>query len=41
MNIFVFGSNQAGKHGKGAALHAKQYHGAIYGNLRHCRSGGG
>ena len=31
MNIFVFGSNQAGRHGKGAALHAKQYHGAIYG----------
>lgn len=31
MNIFVFGSNLAGRHGKGAALHARQYHGAIYG----------
>jgi hypothetical protein len=30
-NIFVFGSNLAGRHGKGAALYAKQYHGAIYG----------
>ncbi len=29
--IFVFGSNLAGRHGKGAALHARQYHGAIYG----------
>ena len=29
--IFVFGSNLAGRHGKGAALFAKQYHGAIYG----------
>ncbi len=26
--IFVFGSNLAGRHGKGAALHAKQCHGA-------------
>ena len=31
MNVFVFGSNLAGRHGKGAALHAKRYHGAIYG----------
>lgn len=31
MNIFVFGSNLAGRHGKGAALFAKQNHGAIYG----------
>jgi len=31
MNIFVFGSNLAGRHGKGAALYARQYHGAIYG----------
>lgn len=31
MNIFVFGSNLAGRHGKGAALHAYQHHGAIYG----------
>ena len=29
--IFVFGSNLAGRHGKGAALTAKIYHGAIYG----------
>lgn len=29
--IFVFGSNEAGRHGGGAALHAKIYHGAIYG----------
>lgn len=30
-SIFVFGSNLAGRHGKGAALFAKQKHGAIYG----------
>lgn len=29
--IFVFGSNLAGRHGKGAALWAKQNRGAIYG----------
>ena len=29
--IFVFGSNLAGRHGKGAALYAKKHHGAIYG----------
>ncbi len=29
--IFVFGSNLAGRHGKGAALHARRHHGAIYG----------
>lgn len=29
--IFVFGSNIAGRHGKGAALFARQHHGAIYG----------
>lgn len=29
--IFVFGSNLAGRHGKGAALYARQKHGAIYG----------
>lgn len=29
--IFVFGSNLAGRHGKGAALYAVQHHGAIYG----------
>lgn len=29
--IFVFGSNLAGRHGKGAALFAKQNHGAVYG----------
>lgn len=32
MEIFVFGSNLAGRHGKGAALHALKHHGAIY----HC-----
>lgn len=29
--IFVFGSNTEGRHGKGAALEARLYHGAIYG----------
>lgn len=29
--IFVFGSNLAGRHGKGAALYARQHHGAEYG----------
>lgn len=29
--IFVFGSNLAGRHGKGAALYAVQHHGAIRG----------
>lgn len=29
--IFVFGSNRAGRHGKGAALDARRLHGAIYG----------
>jgi len=29
--IFIFGSNEAGRHGKGAALHARQHHGAEYG----------
>lgn len=29
--IFVFGSNLAGRHGKGAALFAKNYRGAVYG----------
>lgn len=29
--IFVFGSNLAGRHGKGAALFARQERGAIYG----------
>lgn len=27
----MFGSNLAGRHGKGAALYARQHHGAIYG----------
>jgi len=31
VNIFVFGSNLGGRHGKGAALSALQHHGAIYG----------
>lgn len=30
-DIFVFGSNLAGRHGKGAALHAKLHYGAVYG----------
>lgn len=29
--IFVFGSNLAGRHGRGAALYAKRRHGAIQG----------
>jgi len=29
--IFVFGSNLAGKHGAGSALYARRYRGAIYG----------
>ena len=29
--IFVFGSNLAGRHGKGAALFARQHYGAEYG----------
>jgi hypothetical protein len=29
--IFVFGSNQSGRHGKGAAKYAHKFHGAIYG----------
>jgi hypothetical protein len=31
MSVFVFGSNLAGRHGKGAALHARQNYGAVYG----------
>lgn len=31
MEIFVFGSNLAGRHGKGAALHARTHHGAKLG----------
>lgn len=30
-SVFVFGSNLAGRHGKGAALHARKHHGAVYG----------
>tara|TARA_R110002126_G_C10057135_1_gene461071 strand:- start:55 stop:393 length:339 start_codon:yes stop_codon:yes gene_type:complete len=30
-HIFVFGSNLAGRHGRGAALYARQHHGAVYG----------
>ena len=30
-HIFVFGSNIAGRHGRGAALYAKQNYGAVYG----------
>lgn len=38
MTIFVFGSNLAGRHGKGAALAAVQQYGAIYG-VGHGRQG--
>jgi len=31
LKIFVFGSNREGRHGKGAALTARNHHGAIYG----------
>lgn len=31
MEIFVFGSNRQGRHGKGAALEACRKHGAVYG----------
>lgn len=31
MSIFVFGSNLAGIHGKGAALYARQHYGAVLG----------
>lgn len=31
MSVFVFGSNLAGRHGKGAAAYARTYKGAIYG----------
>lgn len=31
INVFVFGSNLAGRHGKGAALYARQHYGAQYG----------
>lgn len=31
MNIFVFGSNLAGRHGRGAALVAREQYGAVYG----------
>ena len=30
-SVFVFGSNLAGRHGKGAALHAKNHYGAKQG----------
>lgn len=30
-HVFVFGSNLAGRHGKGAALWATQHRGAVYG----------
>lgn len=29
--VFVFGSNLAGRHGRGAALTARREHGAVYG----------
>jgi hypothetical protein len=30
MKVFVFGSNRQGRHGRGAALHAAKYYGAVY-----------
>jgi len=30
-NVFVFGSNLAGRHGKGGALYAKKHYGTKYG----------
>lgn len=36
--IFTFGSNAAGRHGKGAALFAKLHHGAVTG-VGHGRTG--
>lgn len=36
--VFVFGSNHAGRHGKGSALEAMRYHGAVYG-VGHGRTG--
>lgn len=30
-SVFVFGSNLGGRHGKGAALHARRHYGAVYG----------
>lgn len=32
--IFVFGSNTEGRHGKGDALEARLHHGAVYGQSR-------
>jgi hypothetical protein len=32
MRVFVFGSNLAGRHGKGAAKYARDNYGAQYGN---------
>lgn len=37
-SVFVFGSNLAGRHGKGSALEAVREHGAIYG-VGHGRQG--
>jgi len=36
MNIFVYGANTQGRHGKGAALEAVQKHGAVYGRVGLC-----
>lgn len=36
--IFVFGSNLAGRHGAGAALHARKHYRAVYG-FGHGRTG--
>jgi hypothetical protein len=29
--VFVFGSNLSGRHGRGAAMHAREHYGAVYG----------
>lgn len=31
-HVFVFGANEAGRHGAGAAKHARSRHGAVYGH---------
>lgn len=35
-HIFVFGANEAGRHGAGAALWATQHRGARYGKIKYC-----
>lgn len=33
MEIFVYGANTQGRHGKGAAKYALEHHGAVYGKV--------